>query len=100
MKGTAVFVRKALNLKEVACATYEGIAQPFTVVEELVVSDERFCKITNNLMATIPEFAEKCKGGTRNGVVQAVKVINEKTGAFFLTNPEGYPYARYVAICK
>ncbi len=92
----AQFARKALNLQEVAGQGQFERPQPYEVAEELVISNERYNQISNNLLKDVPEFAGK--GGSKNGVVQAVQVRNEMTGDTFLVNPEGYSYARYVAI--
>lgn len=97
----AVFIRKAINLKEVEEETdraQQNEYEPFVVVEELKLENKRFQQIANNLMKDVPEISGK--GGTINGVVQAIRIVNQETGKSFLVNPEGYSYPRYVAIEK
>jgi len=95
----AVFVRKAINLKEVKEETnWVQQNEPFVVVEELKLENKRFQQIANNLMKDVAEISGK--GGTINGVVQAIRIVNRETGESFLVNPEGYSYPRYVAIEK
>ena len=95
----AVFVRKAINLKEVKEETnWVQQNEPFVVVEELKLENKRFQQIANNLMKDVAEISGK--GGTINGVVQAIRIVNQETGESFLVNPEGYSYPRYVAIEK
>ena len=95
----AVFIRKAINLKEVKEET-DLVQQnePFVVVEELKLENKRFQQIANNLMKDAAEISGK--GGRINGVVQAIRIVNRETGKSFLVNPEGYSYPRYVAIEK
>jgi len=95
----AVFIRKAINLKEVKEETdWVQQNEPFVVVEELKLENKRFQQIANNLMKDVAEISGK--GGTINGVVQAIRIVNQETGKSFLVNPEGYSYPRYVAIEK
>lgn len=94
----ALFVRKALNLKEVAETTRGSVdkRESFIVAEIVWVTDKRFRQIATGLMKDIPEIDGK--GGARGGVVQAIQITNQDTGEFFLVNPEGYSYARYTAL--
>jgi len=98
----AQFIRKALNLQEVEAVTKRKgeVAQPFKIVEELQVSDVRYQQITNNLMQDIEELEGQRKGGTKNGVVQAIRIRNQETEESFLADPEGYTYLRYAAVDK
>ena len=95
------FVRKARDLDEVRQITKYDKRNDncayYTVVEELRVEGVRFNQISRNLlMQVIPEIAGK--GGYLKNVIQAVRIINQDTGESFLVDPQGYSYARYVAI--
>lgn len=92
----AMFIRKPSNIEEVIHSEYNSSkAEPYQVVETMVIANILYDHFTNNLLKDNPWFAGG-KGGQKNNVSQVIEIRspNRKT---LLVNPEGYENARYVA---
>ena len=92
----AMFIRKPSNIDDVVSSEYNPkYAEPYQVVETMVIANMLYDHFTNNLLQDNPWFAGG-KGGQKNNVSQVIEIRspNRKT---LLVNPEGYEHARYVA---
>lgn len=99
----ALFGRKFYNIEELreatAAAKKKGVVgSDYTVIREVVLTDEQFKKFTSDFLADQP-WIEKGDGGhNKKGEIRCIRVINLETGEKILTNPEGFEYPRYTSI--
>jgi hypothetical protein len=99
----ALFGRKFYNIEELreatAAAKKKGVVGlDYTVIREVVLTDEQFKKFTRDFLAD-QSWIEKGDGGhNKKGEIRYNRVINLETGEKILTNPEGFEYPRYTSI--
>ena len=91
---TARFVSKPNNLHDLNVRAAEARPQPTRIKEVVELTAPEFDAFTSNFFATTPWLAGK---GGGIGIIDAIEVCAPDRPRL-LVNPEGYDYARYVAV--
>ena len=91
---TARFVSKPNNLHDLNARAAEARPQPTRIKEVVELTAPEFDAFTSNFFATTPWLAGK---GGGMAIIDAIEV-RAPDRPRLLVNPEGYDYARYVAL--
>ena len=91
---TARFVSKPNNLHDLNARAAEARPQPTRIKEVVELTVFEFDAFTSNFFATTPWLAGK---GGGMAIIDAIEV-RAPDRPRLLVNPEGYDYARYVAL--
>ena len=90
----ARFVSKPNNLHDLNARAAEARPQPTRIKEVVELTAPEFDAFTSNFFATTPWLAGK---GGGMAIIDAIEV-RALDRPRLLVNPEGYDYARYVAV--
>jgi len=102
-RGKAVFVRKAVGLKELTEAKRSGVRpEPFVIEKVIELENEEYEAFSKNLLSDYQFISDNLEVMRKDskGVYHCLLIKEKGDCGGILTESEGYGYSRYSAVYK